>query len=358
MPSPGTRSRSTDQSILDDALTAFADTPAQDDAGLSNHGPMVVETLFTLGRVDVIPSFTEHLLQSLPHVPIVPIMGGGDPTAMVGHPERFHELRAAIARDLAMGIEREDSFVPPIRAWVAHLAGAPLSAAGHGLIRTFHAWRSTQREPSAAAIDELATALAYWASTWSPIPLDLGGTVSPTAPPLQVLTGLPRLDESERGGPIMGLIAPALALDDVADAVCATHLPESSDALFDAITQAGARAFLADGGRHPHSMAHAVTLPAAARQLATLLDESDRILLGRRCWEAVAVLAVALGSGALTDAPPPSPPLDVSIGAAVETGDAHAVKVAEACLREAHLQPGAADLFAATCAAGADRLHP
>ena len=161
-----------DQAILDQALVAFADTAAESPDGLSNHGPMAVEALFTLGRADAIPGFTLAYLPELQRSPIVPVMGSGDPEALIGHPDAFPELRGVIARDLAIGCASEGSYEPPVRAWVARLASDPFAAAGHGLIRTFHAWRSAFRCASDAAIDELATALTYWAATWKPIVLD------------------------------------------------------------------------------------------------------------------------------------------------------------------------------------------
>lgn len=345
-----------DQAALDAALMAFADTAAESPEGLSNHGPMVVETLFTLGRADAIPGFTRSYLPDLQRSPIVPVMGGGDPEALIGRPAAFPELRGIIARDLAIGFATEGSYVPPMRAWVARLASDPLASAGHGLIRTFHAWRSVSRFASDAAIDELATALTYWAATWRTIDLGSHAPTDTDRSPLEALASLPRLAESERSGPIMGLVDAALALDGLASTVGHVALPDAHDAAFDQLVHAGARLFLAAEGRHPHAIAHAVTLPAAARQLAALLNEEATTSLVRRTWEAVAMLGATVGSGVFDGSAPAAPPLTVGVEQAIEVGDAHAIKLAEACVREATLQPAATDLLAATCAAGIEHL--
>jgi hypothetical protein len=345
-----------DQAILDQALVAFADTAAESPDGLSNHGPMAVEALFTLGRADAIPGFALAYLPELQRSPIVPVMGSGDPEALVGHPDAFPELRGVIARDLAIGCASEGSYEPPVRAWVARLASDPFAAAGHGLIRTFHAWRSAFRCSSDAAIDELATALTYWAATWKPIVLDPPGSGPADRPPLEVLAALPRVPDSARSGPILGIVDAALALDGLAEDIGRASLPTGHDAAFDLLVQAGARLFLADGGRHPHAIAHAVTLPAAARELSALLDDDATDALVRRTWVAVALLASTVGSGIADGVPTVTGSLSEQVSSAVETGDAHAIKLAEACVREAARQPDATDLLTATCAAGADHL--
>lgn len=349
--------RTADQNTLDQALAAFADTAAESPDGLSNHGPMVVEALFTLGRADAIPDFTLAYLPGLQRSPIVPVMGSGDPESLIGHPTAFPELRGIIARDLAIGFATEGSYNPPVRAWVARLASDPLASAGHGLIRTFHAWRSVSRCASDAAIDELATALTYWAATLRPI--DLGPALAGTANRslTEVLAVLPRLAESERSGPIMGLVDAALALDGLADGINHAVLPDQADEAFDQLVQAGARLFLADEGRHPHSAAHAVTLPAAARELAELLDEEATTSLAQRTWVAVALLEASIGSGVMDGTPPAAIPLADGVVQAVEVGDAHAIKLAEACVREVARQPAATALLAATCAAGVEYLR-
>jgi hypothetical protein len=345
-----------DQAILDEALVAFADTAAESPDGLSNHGPMAVEALFTLGRADAIPAFTLAYLPGLHGSPIVPVMGSGDPEALIGHPDAFPELRGVIARDLAIGFASEGSYEPPVRAWVARLASDPFASAGHGLIRTFHAWRSVSRCASDAAIDELATALTYWAATWKPVQLDPPAASRADRPPIEVLAALPRVAESERSGPILGMVDAALALDGLVEDIGRASLPAGHGAAFDLLVQAGARLFLADEGRHPHAIAHAVTLPAAARELSALLDDDATDALVRRTWVAVALLASTVGSGVVDGTPTVGSTRAEPVTLAVETGDAHAIKLAEACVREVARQPGATDLLTATCAAGADHL--
>ena len=207
-----------------------------------------------------------------------------------------------------------------------------------------------------SAVDELATALTYWAATWKPIVLDPPGSGPADRPPLEVLAALPRVPESARSGPILGIADAALALDGLVEDIGRASLPTGHDAAFDLLVQAGARLFLADGGRHPHAIAHAVTLPAAARELSALLDDDATDALVRRTWVAVALLASTVGSGIADGVPMVTRTLSEQVSSAVETGDAHAIKLAEACVREAARQPDATDLLTSTCAAGAVHL--
>lgn len=341
------------QASLERALQAFSATAAEYADGLSNHGPMAVEALFTLGRADAIADFTEGTLPGLPRSPVGAVMSGGDPTALIGDPAQFTVLRGIISRELAMELATESTVVATTASWVGRLADSPIAAAGHGLIRTFHAWRSVSRLATVTSVDELATALAYWAATW--IDLDFApDVVDPDLSLVVALDALPRVTETERGGPIMGLVGRVLDLDGVDTTIARAMLPDQMDDAFDEIVQAGSRLFLSNFERHRVSLIHAVTIPAAARELAPLLAKNDRSRFVTHVWESVAVLGAMFGNGSTStvtfDA---AAPLADSVDRAVEGGDAHAIKLAEACVRETHHQPDAAELFAAVCEAGA-----
>lgn len=341
------------QASLERSLQAFSETAAEYADGLSNHGPMTVEALFTLGRADAIADFTEGTLPGLPRSPVGAVMAGGDLAALIGDPEQFTVLRGIISREFAMELATENTVGSTTASWVGRLADSPIASAGHGLIRTFHAWRNVSRLATVTAIDELATALAYWAATW--IDLNIArDVVDPDLSLLVALDALPRLAETERGGPIMGLVDRALGLDGMDTTISRAMLPDQVDPAFDEIIQAAGRLFLSNFEHHRVSLIHAVTIPAAARELAPLLAENDRSRFVAHVWEAVAVLAAMFGNGSASSVKVDSPaPIADSVDRAVKDGDAHAIKLAEACVRETAHQPDAADLFAAVCEAGA-----
>ena len=341
------------QATLERALQAFSDTAAEYADGLSNHGPMTVEALFTLGRADAISDFTDRTLPGLARSQVGAVMAGGDPAKLIGHPEQFTVLRGIISRELALELAADNSVGKTTASWVDRLSDSPIASAGHGLIRTFHAWRNVSRLATVTAVDELTTALAYWAATWVDLGLSSEVVIADLSLPA-ALDALPRLAETARGGPIMGLAEPVLSLDGLSGMIARAALSDRVEAAFDEIVQAGCRLFLSNCEHHRVSLVHAVTIPAAARELAPLLTENHRHQFAAHVWEAVAVLGAMFGNGSASTVKIASPlPLAISVARTVDGGDAHAIKLAEACVRETAHQPDAAELLGAVCEAGA-----
>jgi hypothetical protein len=95
------------------------------------------------------------------------------------------------------------------------------------------------------------------------------------------------------------------------------------------------RIFLACGRTRPIALLHAVTAPVAARSVLPLLDESAARPTYDALWQVGAAL-YSVYTGALTPEPlpagdPPTP--EVLADRAVATGDEHAIKLTEGCLR-------------------------
>src|SRR5262249_2192630 len=109
-----------------------------------------------------------------------------------------------------------------------------------------------------------------------------------------------------------------------------------------ALSEAGARLYLAHAERHPLVFVHAVTGPAALRALLPQLPGESRATAFAYAWQAVAAWAAAFGGPAPATAPhetpPPGAPDDVE-ARSLETGDEHAIKLLDACRREAAANP-------------------
>jgi hypothetical protein len=125
---------------------------------------------------------------------------------------------------------------------------------------------------------------------------------------------------------------------DVASRVAVSGDPS---AFFSDLTETFARVYLenATPGK-VITFVHAVTGPSAARLLLPYADEAGTRALMRYAWQAAAALYVAMGdrpSGPL----PEADPVDAAtlVERAVANGDEHAIKLAEACLREDKLNP-------------------
>ena len=85
---------------------------------------------------------------------------------------------------------------------------------------------------------------------------------------------------------------------------------------------------------------HALTGPAAVRLLLPHLPAALHELALAYCWQAIAAWVAAYGSDACGVTDDSAPPLESQIiGRAVGTRDHHAIKFAEACLREHRLNP-------------------
>jgi hypothetical protein len=90
---------------------------------------------------------------------------------------------------------------------------------------------------------------------------------------------------------------------------------------------------------------HAITGPAALRALLPHVPAELRVTAFAYAWQAVAASAATFGSVPLSEARPADADQLGSVAAeevksrALDTGDEHAIKLLDACLRETELNP-------------------
>lgn len=331
---------------LDRALERLHQSVSKNRGFLSNHVPMAVEALDTLGRADAIESWVDANLQSVASDP-----PGREPVsqsewhAALGSPERFLDWRASFQRQL-----EDDDWRTVLRRWVPRLVPGLAGAATHGLIRTAHATRALGRRDVAIRRVELATALAYWASFYETLPWN--GEVAPERSVADALArAAPRLPQHEP--PAGSLVAGLRTLGDRPSFLSVAGLVDIRDPfeLISQTTAAFAGVYLRNPGRRIQFV-HAITAPSALRLLAPHLDEETVVTGARFAWQAAAGLYVVYHDPR-NEAPPPSPPLARAalVARAVDNGDAHAIKLTEACLREEVVSPDPLRLVAAADAA-------
>lgn len=331
-----------DGDALDRALERLHATVTSDTHFLSNHVPMAVEALDTLGRADAIASWGDAHLEPTDSDPPdrVPVLEE-DWRVALGRPERFLDWRASFRRWL-----EDDDWRAVLKRWGARLVPGLAGVATHGVIRTAHATRALGRRDVPIRRLELATALAYWAAFYEELPWN--GEIAPEHSVAGALARVtPRLPEREppRGNIVAGLralgdmpsFAPVAGLVDARD-------PEEA---LSQITAAFAGVFLRNPGRRVH-FTHAITAPSALRLVAPYLDEETVVRGTRFAWQAAAGLYVVYHDPR-NEAPAPAAPLtrDALVARAVDNGDAHAIKLTEACLREEAIAPDARRLAAA-----------
>jgi Questin oxidase-like len=319
--------------LLDDALSLFAATaPEYGTFGLSNHGPMAAEALGQLGRADAIPGWVASYRERLDAAPAPekPLSEEEWPVAL-GAPDRFPAWLALFETELA---DRPVAAV--VEEWVPRLVPGTVAAALHGLIRTAHGLRAVGEADTPPRRVEVATGLAYWASQYQELPgppVLLGHQGVPEA-----LADLPYLpEETPHELLISDLVVHMADISDEFEQAVASLGPEGDAiALLDALAVGGARAYLrnAEGG-NAVALIHTITGPLAVELVLPWLAEEDRDAALAYAWQAVASLHVAY---ALDRHEPDAdgeavPSRDAVVARALQSGDAHALKLTEAALR-------------------------
>ncbi|HVB91597.1 MAG TPA: hypothetical protein VND70_05800 [Acidimicrobiales bacterium] len=324
---------------LNDALTLFASTaPEFGPHGLSNHGPMVVEVLDHLGRLESIGAWVARYRPRLHDAPPPgrPLSEDSWPLAL-GQGSRYPEWLALFETEMA---DRPVTAV--VGEWVPRLVPGSIGAAAHGLIRTGHALRALGRADNPPRRLEVATGLAYWASRYQELPgppLLIGRQDVPSA-----LADLPYLPEGTPGEVLIS--AQVAHVADIAhefeQAVASLGFGGDAVNLLDALAVGGARTYLrnADAG-DAIALIHSVTCPLALELLLPWLPKEDHVAALAYCWQAVAAIHVTYGtdrSAPVGGAEHP-PSREQLIEGALASGDEHALKLTEAALRS-HARTG------------------
>jgi hypothetical protein len=330
-------SAATDDGALDLALERFARTGPEYRGGLANHGPMAAEALVALGRSDAVARWVEGYASRLGPPPAAshPILAA-EWEAAFGERGRVADWSAFFRRELAEAPWRQ-----VLRLWVPRLAPGFVAVATHGAIRTAHAARALAARETPARLHELAEGLAYWAANFTRLPEV--ATPAGSARPSQAVATLALLPASERrsDGFITDRLAGLLGFAPFKDVASRVAVSGDPSAFFSDLTETFARVYLenATPGK-VITFVHAVTGPSAARLLLPYADEAGTRALMRYAWQAAAALYVAMGDRP-SEPLPEADPVDAAtlVERAVANGDEHAIKLAEACLREDKLNP-------------------
>jgi hypothetical protein len=338
---------------LDESLARLAVTGPEFGGGLSNHGPMGAEAMVRLGRPDEVGPWLDAYLTRLEDAPgATGRIGDQDWREALGVPQRVGDWELYLRDQLA-----SEPWQQVLARWWPRLMPGVAASATHGVIRSSHAARSLAVHQSAERLAELARGLAYWASTYLEIPgspltagrLDLDDAIS----------GLP-----VAAGPVPNGLITARLLDSLAAeprfpaAVSALRPPSDVGADLLTLGRKFARVFLIYGRTQPIDFLHAVTAPVAARSVLPLLPAAQARPSYDALWQVAAALYSAYAIDAVPEplpaSAPPSP--DDLADRAVATGDVHAIKLTEACLRLYAEAPDPLLLHAA--ARGSELLSP
>jgi hypothetical protein len=323
---------------IDDAYTLLLDRgPEYGPYGFSNHAPMAVEAMVALGRPDAVaPWLARYAAQLGPQpAPLAAIDAAGWVDAL-GDERRFADWRAFFDAALASG-----PWAPVLDTWAARLAPGLVGAALHGLLRAAHATRALAQRDIPVRRRELAQGLAYWAATYHALP---AAAAVPLPAADAALRAVPFLPPAQRrlDGSIVDALAPLVHFAPFHPAIGLLD-PTSAppEILLSEVTTTLAAAYLADAGRaNLIALIHFVTGPSAIRLLFPHVGETTRRRLLTYAWQAGAALYCVYGTTAAPPVPAGSPPPRAAlVDGAIASQDEHAVKFAEACLREETLRP-------------------
>jgi hypothetical protein len=241
----------------------------------------------------------------------------------------------ALLRAQACELEWRDLL---LRWWPRLLPGFAASAT-HGVIRTAHAVRSLRHagaDPHPLLVDELAQGLALWVARFQYVPgaPGLNGDLDAVA----AMAALPRLepDVPSEGPGISGRLRALGTLPDFPHALDRWTAPTDPDRALDALIGASARV-LAARDDAPIAFCHAVTAPAAIRLVLPELPPDLVRASVATSWATVGGIVAAFAVPRQPEEAEPaveSPTADEVMARGIEDGDEHAIKLAEAAVRE------------------------
>jgi Questin oxidase-like len=326
-------------SVLDDALERLRGMGPEAVHGAPNHGPMAAEALIALRCPGEVSRWVDDYRRELGPMPQArsPVTESTWQEAL-GVIHRIGDWQVFFVAQFA-----EAPWQTVFVQWIFRLMPGVMAGGTHGLIRTAHAVRALSEATTPLRVEELASALAYWAAYYQTLPgvprlhgsLDLD----------RAIQQIPRIgrdhpNDSRREGVPRQFVRALAEYPEFAQAVDRFGTTEAIDASLNRLSEMGARLYLANASTHPLVFIHAVTGPAAVQLLVPHMPAALRELALAYCWQALAAWVAAYGSdtsGAPDDSAPPSEP--EIVGRALGTHDHHAIKFAEACLRGYRLNP-------------------
>ncbi len=341
-----------DNDVIDKALDIIDNAAPEYSGGLCNHAPMAAEAFYNLGRAgEVLPWVSFYTNRLYPQPPPESPVSEENWTGAMGDSGRHSDWVLFFEDQI-----RKKGWTAALRKWAPLLVPGSAGGGGHGLIRTAHAARSLCRKRTAQRKTELARGLAYWASRFQRLPGrpgNIGRNNGHYSSAAEALKNLPLVPAARQFR--FGLVSRKLqALDGFEPFSRAVYMLrmnlDNAHQAVSSLTEAFCAAYLASvrDAKSCVVLVHTVTLLGAVRMLIPFLDpESVRNILD--CgWRAAAAIYCVFGK-----APGSAGYIRVDEGRealidrAVETGDEHAVKFTDACLREYSLNPEPVYLAAA-----------
>lgn len=324
---------------IDVALEILKNTGPEFGQGFSNHGPMAAEAMITMNRPDGVQHWTELYKKRLhDHPKPKDAVNEQNWQEALGKHDRVGDWSVYFRRQL-----KDDSWQNAIDKWVPILAPGMMAGGTHGIIRTGHAVRSLTRQESQIRLDELAEGLSYWASSFIRLPGVRDVAVGSLRPPVAI-DKVPVVPKEELGRyklieESMQALELLPAFPKVVDEI---DVSGSYSEFLSELTETTAACYLQNATSIGHAIAfiHTVTAPSMLRVLMPFVSSTKHDDVLSYAWQtAMGLYAVYGQEGRFGGCSAQEEKRDDLIDRAVRTNDEHAMKFAEACLREHDLNP-------------------
>ncbi len=331
----------------DEALERLHRTGPEFDGWLSNHGPMVVESLARRGRSEVVHRWTDAYSRRLEGMPL-PTRGitTADWGEALGDPARLGDWIELFRAEV-----RESHWTDVLVRWWPRLLPGIAAGATHGVIRTGHAVQALRDVDDPVRRAELAHALGYWAGRSQPVPsIRLTGEAAPD----DLVTGVPRVPEQRDG--IRDRLAQLAGTSGWAEHVArlAPATDDGAGAALDRLVDAVVLAYPRIAHGQPTMLVHAATAPNAVARVLPSLPVTMHAEAYRFAWTATAAVLAAYLPRDLSPEGPGERDADDAWQVAVDNGGEHVVKLADTAL-DVHARTGdPAALAAITTAVALD----
>jgi hypothetical protein len=348
--------------ILDEAYQRLHTTGPEFDGWLSNHGPMAAEAMARHGHAGNVTAWLDYYVRRLEDFPRGTGPIGADWREALGDPRRVADWTVFFGREAAGQPWRQ-----VLGTWWPRLLPGVAAAATHGVIRVGHAVRALLADGEHPDhVTELAHGLAYWAARWQPIPgahaheaagvgprspgprspgMRSPGPRSPGLTAAAALAAVPRI--ADQSGGIRERLPRLAALAGWPAALGAPLIEESPEQARSWLTELADAAvvrYLRYGHGEAIMLVHSATAPTAILRTLPALDQDLWAPGAAAAWDTAAALtavyapAAPAPPGVLPAAPSGPGAADETFARAVEHGDEHVIKFADA----------AADVYART----------
>jgi len=326
-------------SELDQALARFQFCAPEFAGGLTNHGPMVAESLHSLGHDALIAAWVDIYAPRLEEAGQGRILGVSERSSAIGQ-AAFADWSATFRSELEASPWRR-----VLQEWLPQLLPGYFSGATHGPIRAGHAIRSLEEDDTPIRRMELAEGLAYWAADFRQLPGVPGADPQEGFGALEILMRVPVVEPEDRRG---GLLSEAIAVlpqegefSRVLEKVDLDHLPPPGQ-LSDLCSEI-ASIYLANPQARI-AYAHALTGASALRFFSNYIDEDTfRQGFGYALQASAALHATFCDSIEEGDSDPDREALasrwdELRYRAACSLEE-HVIKITETCWRENRIRP-------------------